>query len=203
MTLRMPFPSFVARATSRIAFGGLLAAAAIAVASLVVERTQLGADLADSRTRLRAEMEGEFAGFAARLDAAVRSVTLDADVLRRAERGDVTATRRLFEQAAASSSANDVAVTIYGATDQPVAWLGRSEDVPDARLAGPASTFLAQGSQGLQLVRVQPAVDPADPSRHIGAVVAEVRIFPCMRNTLASVCEPWNTRCGRTCRPRR
>ena len=30
----------------------------------------------------------------------------------------------------------------------------------DARLSGPASTFLAQSSQGLQLVRVQPIVDP-------------------------------------------
>jgi len=40
-------------------------------------------------------------------------------------------------------------------------------------LPGPASLFLAQSTQGLQLVRVQPVVDAADPARHIGAVVAE------------------------------
>ena len=45
--------------------------------------------------------------------------------------------------------------------------------MPDARLSGPASTFLAQSSQGLQLVRVQPIVDPDEPARHIGAIVAE------------------------------
>ena len=47
MTVRMTFPSFVTRAATRIAVGGLVAAAAIAVAALVIERTALGGDLAD------------------------------------------------------------------------------------------------------------------------------------------------------------
>ena len=59
MTVRMPFPPFVTRAVIRIMLGGLVAAAAIAVAALVIERTQLGADLAASRARLRAEVEGD------------------------------------------------------------------------------------------------------------------------------------------------
>ena len=171
MTVRMSFPSFVTRAATRIAVGGLVAAAAIAVAALVIERTALGGDLATSRARLRAEVEGEFAALTARLDQAVRAVTLDPDTLRRAERGDASATRVLFDQVAASGDRTDVAVTIYGATNQPVAWLGRSE--VDARLTGPAVTFLAPSSQGLQLVRVQPIIDPAEPARHIGAIVAE------------------------------
>jgi hypothetical protein len=33
--------------------------------------------------------------------------------------------------------------------------------------------FLAQSTQGLQLVRVQPVPDPAEPARHVGAIVAE------------------------------
>ncbi len=139
MTVRMTFPSFVTRAATRIAVGGLVAAAAIAVAALVIERTALGGDLAASRARLRAEVEGEFAALTARLDQAVRAVTLDPDTLRRAERGDASATRAAVRSGRGQRRRTDVAVTIYGATNQPVAWLGRSEDVPDARLSGPAS----------------------------------------------------------------
>ncbi|MEO7156160.1 MAG: hypothetical protein ABI039_01280, partial [Vicinamibacterales bacterium] len=172
----MTFPPFVRRAAIRIALGGIVAAAAVAVAALVIERTQLGIDLAGSQTRLRAEVDGEFAALSGRLDRAVRAVTLDPDTVRRAERGDSAALRQLFDQVAASADRSEVSVTIYGATNQPLAWLGRSEDVPDIRLTGPASSFLAQSSQGLQLVRVQPVLDPADPARHIGAVVAEAQL---------------------------
>jgi len=184
MTVRMTFPPFVTRAAMRIVLGGLVAAAAIAVAGLVIERTQLGGDLAASRARLKAEVEGQFTALTNRLDQAVRAIPLDAEMIRRAERGDTTATRQLFDQVAASRAQTDVAVTIYGSTGQPLAWLGRSEDVPDGRLTGPASTFLAQSSQGLQLVRVQPIVDPADAARHVGAIVAEAQLPPATGDTL-------------------
>ena len=93
-------------------------------------------------------------------------------------RGDAGATRTLFDQAAAGAAAsgNRVAVTIVAANNQPLAWVGRSEEVPDDRLTGRASMFLLQSTQGLQLIRVQPAVDAADPGRHIGAVVAEASL---------------------------
>jgi len=176
MTVRMTFPSFVTRAAKRIAFGGVVTAAAIAVAALVVERTAFGGDLTASRARLQAEVEGEFAAMTARLDRAIGAMTLDPESLRRAERGDAAATRQLFDQVAAGVAESGVAVTIYGAASQPLAWLGRSEDVPDARLSGTASTFLAQSSQGLQLVRVQPIVDPEEHARHVGAIVAEAQL---------------------------
>ena len=176
MTVRMTLPPFARRAAIRITLGGLVAAAAIAVAALVIERTQLGGDLAASRARLRAEVQGQFAVLASRLDQAVRAVTIDPEVLRRAERGDTAAQRQLFDQVGASAAQTLVSVTVYGATNQPVAWLGRSEDVPEGRLSGPASSFLAQSSQGLQLVRVEPILDPADPKRHIGAILAEAQL---------------------------
>ncbi len=175
MAMRMAFPPFVARSAQKLALGGAVAALAIGIAAFVVERTQLGADQAASRARLQAEVSGQFAALGHRLDLAVRAVSLDANIVRLAEQGDAAATRSLFDQAAAGArtSAGPVSVTIYGAQNQPVAWVGRSEEVPDARLTGPASVFLAQSTQGLQLVRVQPVVDAADPARHIGAVVAE------------------------------
>jgi signal transduction histidine kinase len=169
----VPFPSFVTRAAARLAAGGLVAAAAIAVAALVIERTQLGPDLAASRTRLRAEVEGEFAVLTARLDAAVGTVALDADLLRRADQGDQAARRALFERLNVAAQLPGVAMSIYGATHEPVAWTGRSADVGEERLTGPASLFLLQSTLGLQLVRVQPVVDAADPQRHIGAIVAD------------------------------
>ena len=169
----MAFPPFVTRAAARLAAGGLVAAAAIAVAAFVIERTQLGSDLETSRARLRAEVEGEFAALTARLDQGVRAVALDADILRRADQGDQAATRLLFERITAAAQIPNVAMSIYGTTDEPVAWTGRSEDVPDDRRTGPPSLFVAQTTQGRQLVRVQPVLDPADPQRHIGAVVAE------------------------------
>jgi len=171
----MAIPSFVARSAQRLALGGAVAAMAIWIAAVVVERTQLGSDLPSSRARLQAEVSGQFAALGNRLDRAVGAVTLDAETVRLAEQGDAAATRRLFDLAAEGvrTSPDPVAITIYGARNQPVAWVGRSEDVPDARLTGPASLFLAQSTQGLQLVRVQPVVDAADPARHIGAVVAE------------------------------
>jgi hypothetical protein len=170
---RMTLPPFVARAAARLAAGGLVAAAAIAVAALVIERTQLGGNLDTSRARLRAEVEGEFAVLTNRLDAAVRAVALDVDVLRRADEGDPAATRQLFDRVNAAAGLPNVAIAVYGASPGPVAWTGRSEDVPDDRLTGQASLFLAESTQGLQLVRVQPVLDPSDPTRYVGAVAAE------------------------------
>ncbi len=171
----MTLPPYVTRPAARLIAGGLVAALAIGLAAVVIERTQLGGDLETSRTRLRAEVEGEFATLTSRLDTAVRAVSPDPDLLRLAGQGDQAARRRLFEQVAAAAQLPGVAVAIYGATHEPVAWTGRSEYVPaDDRLTGSASLFLAQSTQGLQLVRVQPVVDPADAARHIGAIVAEV-----------------------------
>ena len=153
-----------------------MSAAGIAVGGVAIERAELGGTLSASRARLRAEVESTFESLSRRLEAAVGAVSLDAEIIRRAERGDATALRQLFELASARSSAHNVAVTVYGGTNQPLAWLGRSEDVPEARLTGPAATYLAQGSQGLQLVHVQPLMDPASPTRRVGAVVAEAAL---------------------------
>ena len=176
MAVRMTFPSFVTRAAARIALGGLVAAATIGVAALVIERTQLGGDLDASRARLRAEVEGEFTELTNRLDAAVRDISFDVETIRRAERGDAAATRLLFDQVGASAERHNVSVTIYGGTNEPIAWVGRSEEVPPERLTGPPSTFLPPSTQGLRLVRVQPFIESTEPARHIAAIVAEAQL---------------------------
>ena len=154
MTVRMTFPPFVTRAATRIALGGVRGRGGDCGRGV--------RDRADAtwrrprRVPRRAQGRGgrRIRGADRRLDQAVRAVTVEPEMLRRAERGDARPQRAAVRPGRGERGRTNVAVTIYGAANQPVAWFGRSEDVPDARLSGPASTFLAQSSQGLQLVRV-------------------------------------------------
>ena len=64
MALRMTFPPFVARAAVRLVSGGVVAAAAIAVAGIVIERTQLEVWIEEQYELTRrhsAWQQGEFA----------------------------------------------------------------------------------------------------------------------------------------------
>ncbi|MEO8682920.1 MAG: hypothetical protein ABI665_27985, partial [Vicinamibacterales bacterium] len=159
----------------RLLVGGLVAASAIWLAGLALERSRFGADLTATRARLAGEVNAQFATLGSRLDVAVRSITADATTVRSAEQGDMAATRAIFDQVTAGvnvADGSDLAITVYGSSNQPVAWAGRAEDVPGARLTGPDPLFLAPSSQGLQLVRVRPLVDAAAGGRHVGAIVA-------------------------------
>ena len=171
----MAVPYLVRRAMRRLVMGGLVCASAIWIGDLVAERARFGTDIAASRARLASEANAQFAALGSRLDSAVRSITADANTVRAAEQGDIAATRSIFDQVSAGVAAAQgagLAITVYGSSNVPLAWAGRSEDVPEARLLGPAALFLAPSSQGLQLVRVQPLVDLEVAGRHVGAVVA-------------------------------
>ena len=171
----MAVPTHVGRAIRRLVLGGVVLASAIWIAGLAVERSRFGVDMATSRAQLAFEVNAQFASLASRLDAAVRSIAADPTTMRSAEQGDMAAARLIFDQVTdgvAAAEGSGLAITVYGASNAPVAWAGRSEDVPDARLIGPAVLFLAPSSQGLQLVRVQPLVDPDAAGRHVGAIVA-------------------------------
>ena len=156
--------------------GGIVAAVAIAAAGWAVERSRLGATEQAARARLEAEVTAQFAALGRRLDAAVLAVGAEAADVRAAELGDAAATRRLFDQVQAGARAaggTGVALTVYGSTNQPVAWTGATSEAPVTRVAGPATVFLAPSPQGLQMVRTAPIIDVGDPARHVGAVVAE------------------------------
>lgn len=172
-------PRFVARSLARLAVGGAAAAAIAWVVGWTAERARFGPDAAASTARLEAEVSAQFADLSIRLDRTVRSVSAEASTVRSAEQGDTGASRLLFARVAAGAGAAglaDVAVTLYGQTAEPVAWTGRTTDLPAARVSGPPSLFLAPGTQGLQLIRVEPLVDPSEPGRRAGAIVAEAPI---------------------------
>ena len=105
MTVRMTFPPFVTRAAMRIALGGLVAAAAIAVAALVIERTAAGrrpggvARPAQGRGGRRVRR----ADRAARPGRARRDARCRDAAPRRARRCR-RRTRQLFDQVAASAA---------------------------------------------------------------------------------------------------
>ena len=174
----MRVPSFVARTLVRLLVAGAISGLAVWTVSWAIERARFGPDTAATRTRLAAEVNGAFAALSAELDTVVRSITADAAAVRSAEQGSAAARITLFdqvEQAVKRVPSGQVSVTIYGAVNGAVAWAGRSENLRiETRLAGPASVFLAPSSQGLQLVHVQPLVDPADGGRRVGAIVAAV-----------------------------
>ena len=116
----------------RLLAGGLLVAAAAWAAGWTVERGRFGADEAASLVRLEAEVNAQFAALSARLDRAVRAVDASAQTVRASEQGDSAATRALFDQVSGGALAGGAGVTvsIYGFTNQPVAWTGRLPRCP-------------------------------------------------------------------------
>ena len=123
----MAFPSFVARSAQKLALGGAVVALAIWIAAEVVERTQLGADLAASRARLQAEVSGQFVG--ARPAGSMRRSRPSRSMPRRCGWPNKAtppppAACSTWPRPASRTSADPVAITIYGARNQPVAWVG-------------------------------------------------------------------------------
>jgi signal transduction histidine kinase len=171
----MAVPVLVARTLRRLIVSGIAIAALTWIGGAALERARFGADLDAARARLEGEVAAHFAALADQLERAVRTVNVDPQTMRLAEQRDVTATRLLFDRVtagAATAGPGDVAITIYSSNHTPLAWNRGSVDVPDARLAGPASLFLGPSTQGLQLVRIEPLLEAKEAKRHVGATVA-------------------------------
>jgi signal transduction histidine kinase len=173
----MAVPAQVARTLRRLLLIGIAIVALTWLWGWGLERARFGADLDSTRARLENEVAAHFVSLGGQLERAVHAVSVDPQTMRVAEQRDTSATRLLFDRVTAGAAAagpDEVAITIYSSTNKPLAWNRGSVDIPDARLAGPASLFLGQSARGLQLVRVEPLLDSTDPRRHIGAIVATV-----------------------------
>jgi signal transduction histidine kinase len=91
-----------------------------------------------------------------------------------ASAGDTSAASRLFTSAAEAVSAGgipDLAVTLYGAGDQPLAWAGRPTQLPADRLQAAETWFLTPGELDRRLVYVRSVTEGAGRGR--GAIAAE------------------------------
>ena len=132
-------PSFVSRALARLAAVGVVALLTVWLGGLAIERIRLGADEPAARARVQAAVSEQVASLESRLEIAIAALGPATDLVQRAEGGDRSAERQLFElvEAAVPQGPAVVSVTVYGETRAPVAWTGRPTEVPAARIDGP------------------------------------------------------------------
>jgi signal transduction histidine kinase len=145
----------------------------------------LGADAAQARTRVEAEVRGAFSAMTLELRDIARRAGDPADLLE-AGRGVADGAANLFESAAAAVDANevlDVAVTFYSINERPVAWSGRPNDIPADRLQDREEWFIASGERGLRLLYVGPV---QLRGQRVGYVAAERPLSMLVRGRNAS-----------------
>src|SRR5262249_40282290 len=88
-------------------------------------------------------------------------VRSDTSVIQAAMR-DRTETRPLFDvvsNALAEAPAGPTGVTVYDASDRPLAWAGRVSDLAKQLISGPTTLVMVPGALGPRLVRVEPIED--------------------------------------------
>ena len=178
--------AFPGRRLGRTALLGLLCALAVLALGRLAERAVLGTDAAAARARVEADVRASLDETVMRLRDVAQQAA-DATSLPAAAAGDVPATRRLFERAAAAlagDGAGEYAVTTYTADGTPLAWAGRPSELPPDRLSGGEAWFVAPGALGLRLVYVTP-VAPTTAGR-LGTVAAERALGTTFASPIAS-----------------
>jgi signal transduction histidine kinase len=160
----------------RLVRWGLAAALAAGIGGWGLERARFGADDQASVARVEAELRQRIDDSAGAIRLLAERVAAERNAIAQAPR-DPTAAKRLFDVVNAAVSADDTdrtAISVYDNTANPIAWAGVVTDLPRDRLAGGAVLFVAPGTLGPRLVRLQPVVDRAQPSgARIGTVVVE------------------------------
>jgi hypothetical protein len=175
----MSLPSWGRRALLRTAVAGGVAAVLVAAFGFLAERARFGSDVQEARAKVEADVGAQFEALAGRLAIAVQEVVREAPSVPAAVAGDTDAIRALFERidrAQQSALLSGMALTVYGPIGRPLAWTGRAAPIPPGRLAGPATLYLAPGSGGLRLVRVEPL--PAPTPAPVGVVVVAETPLP-------------------------
>jgi signal transduction histidine kinase len=149
------------RSLLRIGIGGITCALLVLAAGWLARRAVLGIDDAGMRMRVEVEVRSSFESMARGLrERAIE--TGDAPTIHDAIEGDTDAVKRLFTSTAAvvsEDSPDESAITIYGDDEEPVAWAGRTTDLPPDRLRGEEAWFAAPAASGLRLMYVRPVVE--------------------------------------------
>ena len=149
------------RSLRRIAIGGVACALIVLAAGWFAGRALLGVDDAGMRTRVESDVRSSFDRMSRRLgEIALR--TGDVATIRAAIDGDTRAVRRLLtsaESVVAEDALSDTALTIYTADGEPIAWAGRTTNLPSDRLEGEEAWFAAPGASGLRLLYVKPVIE--------------------------------------------
>ncbi len=145
----------------RLVAGGLLLALAVAASGGAIERARFGSTDDEALARVEAELRRQFDTSARALGDLAAAVRADSSVIRAALR-DRTEARRLFDivsTALAQQQAGPTGVTVYDASNRPLAWAGRVSDLAKQLVSGPPSLVMVPGALGPRLVRVEPVED--------------------------------------------
>jgi signal transduction histidine kinase len=175
----------------RLFAGGLLIALVVAASGGAIERARFGSTDDAALARVEAELRRQFDDSARSLADLAARVRSDSSVIRAAVR-DRTETRPLFDvvsNALAESRAGPTGVTVYDATDRPLAWAGRVSDLAKQLVSGPTALVMVPGALGPRLVRVEPVEDAGhhelarDATIVVEQSMAEVQQAPGLADT--------------------
>ncbi len=165
----------------RVARAGLAAAAILAAGGWALGRSRYGVSDQDAVARIEIELRQRFAASGATLGRIASQLGAERISVGAAPRR-LASTRSLFEAVTAALPPNDggrTGITIYDSLAAPVAWAGRTSDVPRQRLDGPAALFVAPDALGPRLVRVEPVIDRSRPAAtRLATIVAEQQLGP-------------------------
>src|SRR5262245_47276410 len=149
------------RSLLRIGVGGVACALVVLAVGWIAQRVVLGVDDTGMRMRVETEVRSAFDRMSRRL----RQMALGAGesaTIHAAIDGDTVAGKKLLTAAAdivREDDPFDVALTIYDADGEPVAWAGRPTDLLADRLQGDEAWFAALGASGLRLMYVRPVIE--------------------------------------------
>jgi signal transduction histidine kinase len=159
----------------RIAGAGLVVALAVGAAGALLERRRFGASDEAALARVRAEVSSRIDATAERLGVVAARVADTGASISPAQR-DPALLRSLFDRAAEAirdQDAGRTGITLFDTDGVALAWAGRVFDPPKERLSGPSAFFVAPGTLGPRLVRVEPLLLSFGRA---GTVVAEQSI---------------------------
>ncbi len=136
---------------------------------------RLGPDVAGTASRVERDVQERFARQADTLARTVDQLRAQPG-LERALDAATRDQRALFDavDAVGRRSSPGVAITVATPGGTAIAWAGRAQAVPEARLNGGPALVLAPGALGLRLVHVEPVrAASGDTSRVLGVIAAE------------------------------
>src|SRR5262245_1280228 len=165
----------------RVLRAGLAAAVLVATAGWVLGLARYGRSDQDAVDRIEAELRQQFAASAETLARIAEQLGADRIAVGTTSR-TLAPVRSLFGAVDAALPREEVprtGITIYNSAGAPLAWAGRTSDIPKQRLDGPSVMFVAPDALGPRLVRIQPVGDRSRPTQpRLATVVAEQQLSP-------------------------
>ncbi len=172
--------------TWRILRAGILAAVLVAAASWSMERVRFGASDQEAVARIERELDQRFRESADTLSRIAAEVVAERIAIGSTPRGQFPASRMFdaVDRALSPGDADRTGITVYDdPLGEPVAWAGRTSELPKERIERSAALLYAPGPLGPRLIRIEPVVDRSRPTGGRLATVVVERQLGAVRGT--------------------